>query len=273
MSHRFVFGLVLLLAALSVMTTGRRTTGEPQSGVFAHEAHVASTRAEVKKRRIVVFGGHTEDPSFGCGGLIARLTKAGHEVLIASASCNRADRKIGDEPEAEVRRREATQACKLLGATPHFLEYEQRTLIADEATLEMVSTWLKQVKPDIVVTHWPLDTNSSHHVMSSLVWQSYLHDRKWSLYFFENLTDYQTVAFTPDLFLDIGDVHDLKKEACYCHQSLKPERFWFDQEDVHRRRGEESRVRYAEAFVLAEPLAGRAVLPVPFLKKRTGSSE
>lgn len=273
MSHRFVFGLVLLLAALYLTTTGRRTTGGPQSGVFANEAHVASSRAEVKKRRIVVFGGHTEDPAFGCGGLIARLTKAGHEVLVASASCIHADRKIGTEPEAEVRRRETTQACKILGATPHFLEYGQKTLIADEATLEMVSSWFKAVKPDIVVTHWPLDTNPNHHVASSLVWQSYLHDKKWSLYFFENLTDYQTVAFTPDLFLDIGEVRDLKKEACFSHQSLKPERFWFDQEDVHRRRGEECRVRYAESFVLAEPLAGRAVLPVPFLKKRNSTAE
>ena len=42
---------------------------------------------------------------------------------------------------------------------------------------------------------------------------------------------------------------------------------WFDHEDMHRLRGERCGVRYAEAYVLAEQLPGRAVLPVHFRKK------
>jgi LmbE family N-acetylglucosaminyl deacetylase len=78
-------------------------------------------------------------------------------------------------------------------------------------------------------------------------------------------------GFRPDLFLDIADVRDLKKEACFCHKSQSPEGFWAVHEDMHRRRGEESGVRYAEAFVLAEPLVGKALLPVAFLKKKSAS--
>jgi len=44
-------------------------------------------------------------PSPAMVGLIALLTREGHEVIVAYATCFRGDRKIGDEPEAVVRRR------------------------------------------------------------------------------------------------------------------------------------------------------------------------
>ena len=60
-----------------------------------------------------------------------------------------------------------------------------------------MSAWLDEVKPDIVVTHWPLDTHPNHHVVSSLVWQCYKRQGGWNLYFFEVMTDQQTLAFGP----------------------------------------------------------------------------
>lgn len=259
---------LVLLPVLVIIAASQANTVWRQSGVLANEPAVATPSAETKKLRIVVFSGHPDDPESGCGGLIARLTKAGHEVVAAYATCFRGDRKVGNEPEAVVRRREATAACKVLGAVPHFFDYAHEKLVADEATLETVSSWLKQVQPDIVVTHWPLDTHPNHHVTSCLVWQTYLRDKKWSLYFFEVMTDRQTIGFRPNLFLDLAEVRDLKKEACLCHQSQSPEAFWAVHEDMHRRRGEECGVRHAEAFILAEPLPARALLPVSFLKKK-----
>jgi hypothetical protein len=56
--------------------------------------------ASVKRLRVVVFGAHPDDPESGCGGLIALLTKEGHEVTAAYATCFRGDRKIGvSQPE------------------------------------------------------------------------------------------------------------------------------------------------------------------------------
>lgn len=67
-----------------------------------------------QKLRVVVLGGHPDDPESGCGGLIAILAQAGHDVRVGYTTCFRGDRKIGGEPEAIVRRREATAACKIL---------------------------------------------------------------------------------------------------------------------------------------------------------------
>jgi LmbE family N-acetylglucosaminyl deacetylase len=263
MFARYSFGLVLALVILACST--EFATRQSQSS--ANEPAATNPAAEGQPLRIVVFGGHPDDPETGCGGLGARLTQAGHTVLIAYATCYRGDRKIGDEPEATVRRREATAACKELGATPHFFDYAHEKLFADEATLDTVASWLKEVQPDIVTTHWPLDTHPNHHVTSSLVWQAYLRERKWNLYFFEVMTDRQSLDFRPDLYLDIADVRDRKKDACFCHQSQNPEAFWAVHEDMHRRRGRECGAQFAEAFRLAEPLQGRPLIPLPLLQK------
>src|SRR6516164_8452939 len=76
-----------------------------------------------KGLRVVVFGGHPDDPESGAGGLIATLAKQGHEVLCAYGTTFRGDRRFFDRPEAEVRRAEAVAACKVLGATPRFFPY------------------------------------------------------------------------------------------------------------------------------------------------------
>jgi LmbE family N-acetylglucosaminyl deacetylase len=220
-----------------------------------------------KKLKIVIFGGHPDDPESGAGGLIAALTQQGHEVICAYGTTFRGDRRFFGRPEGEVRREEATAACEVLGAKPKFFPYAHEKLVADEATLKEFSSWLAQVKPDIVVTHWPLDTHPNHHAVSSLIWQCYQRRGGWSLYFFEVMTGQQTIGFAPDLFLDIGPVRDLKKRSLDKHQSQNPEEIWQVHERMHRRRGAECGVEHAEAYQLVETKDGCALLPVPFRQK------
>ena len=224
-----------------------------------------------KKLRVVVFGGHPDDPESGAGGLIALLTGQGHEVICAYGACFRGDRRCFDRPEAEVRREEASAACRVLGAKAKFFPYAAESFIADEATWKNVSSWLEEVKPDIVVTHWPLDTHPNHHVVSSLVWRAYQRKGGWNLYFLEVMTDQQTLGFTPELFLDIEHVRDLKKRALDEHKSQLPEEIWKVHERMHRRRGAESGVEFAEAYRLVEAKEGCPLLPVKFLSRRTST--
>jgi LmbE family N-acetylglucosaminyl deacetylase len=248
------YTLVLaLLAGVSESSPPTKSGSRPTVG-----------KGETRKLRVVVFGAHPDDPESGCGGLIALLTKAGHEVIVGYATCYRGERKIGKEPEGMVRRREAAAACRTLGATPHFFDYAHEKLAADSATLKAVADWLKKVQPDIVLTHWPLDTHPNHHVTSSLVWQCYLRESTWSLYFFEVETDLQTMNFRPELYLPIENVRGKKQEALNCHRSQQPDAIWTLHDTMHRRRGDESGVKYAEAYLLASPQKGRARLPVEF---------
>ena len=228
----------------------------------------SSRSVPAKKLRVVVLGAHPDDPESGCGGLIARLAQAEHEVFVGYLTCYRGDRKIGKEPEAKVRKREALAACQALGARPHFFDYAHEKLYADEATIEAIAAWLKKLRPDIVVTHWPLDTHPNHHVTSSLVWQCYLREGNWGLYFYEVMTDQQSLNFRPDLYLDIESVRALKRRALECHESQKPDAIWEVHEAMHRRRGAEAGVKYAEAYLRADSAKDRAKLPVLFLSPK-----
>jgi LmbE family N-acetylglucosaminyl deacetylase len=221
------------------------------------------------KQRVVVFGGHPDDPESGAGGLIATLTRQGHEVICAYGTTFRGDRQFFGRPEREVRTEEAIAACKVLGARPKFFPYAHEKLVADEVTLKEVKAWLATVKPDIVVAHWPLDTHPNHHAVSSLVWQCYEREGGWNLYFFEVMTDQQTIGFNPDLYLDIAPVRDVKKRSLEEHKSQVPEEIWTVHERMHRRRGAECGAEFAEAFTLVEAKAGRPLLPVKFLSNKS----
>jgi N-acetylglucosamine malate deacetylase 1 len=212
--------------------------------------------------KVVVFGGHPDDPESGCGGLIGTLTAAGHKVHVGYATCFRGDRKINGQPEADVRQHEAAEACRILGARPHFFPYAHEKLVADQATLDAVSDWLKEVQPDVVITHWPLDMHPNHHVASSLIWQCYQRQGGWNLYFFEVMTGSQTLAFHPDLYLDLAPVFEKKKACLDAHTSQNPASIWDSHEKMHLARGQECGVERAEAYLLLEPKPGVKLLPV-----------
>lgn len=221
-----------------------------------------------KKLRIVFFGAHCDDNETGAGGLMATLAKAGHEVISAYGTTYRGNRKINDEPEDIVRRRESTAACKILGATPKFFDYAHENLWADPPTLKTVSAWFEQVEPDIVVAHWPLDSHPNHHVVSSLTWLCYKPKGGWNLYFYEVLTDEQSLGFRAELYLDIEPVRDIKKKAIECIKSQSDWNLWQSHEKMHCRRGAECGVEHAEAYFLVEAKPDCPLLPVQFLPKK-----
>jgi LmbE family N-acetylglucosaminyl deacetylase len=225
-------------------------------------------QSKAERLKIVVFGAHPDDPESGAGGLIASLRRQEHEVIVAYGTCFRGQRRFFGRPEAEIRRAEATSACQILGASSKFFPYAHENLTADPETVRAVATWLGEVKPDIVMTHWPLDTHPNHHAVSSLVWQCYERHGGWNLYFFEVLTNRQSIGFKPELYLDIEPVRDIKHTALSAHKSQNPDEIWRDHEEMHRVRGAECGRRFAEAYTLVEAKPGCPLLPIGFLKKR-----
>ena len=174
---------------------------------------------------------------------------------------------MGDPKRKSAAKRPGRPA-KSSGATAKFFPYDAATFVADQPAINAVAAWLDEVKPDIVVTHWPLDTHPNHHVTSSLVWQCYRKQGGWNLYFFEVETGLQSLAFHPELYLDVGAVRGAKEQACFCHKSQEPIVFWRIHDQMHRDRGRECGVQYAEAYTLVEAKANCPLLPVQFLSKR-----
>ena len=111
-------------------------------------------------------------------------------------------------------------------------------------------------KPDVVLTHWPIDGHRDHAVCGLLVVDAWRRlGRCFDLYYFEVMTGTQTQLFHPTDWVDITSVLEQKHKACYCHESQQLEEVMRDwHEPMERFRGIECRRTAAEAFVRhAEP--------------------
>ena len=258
-------------------------------GVF-HAAIFAEPPNKPAKLKVVFFGAHCDDNELGAGGLMRMLADQGHEVISAYATAFRRGRMIDGKPEDVVRRAESTAACKLLGATPFFFPYAHEDLekpFADKNTLQAILDWFNRTTPDIVVAQWPLDTHPNHQVVGMATWMAYDHAGRiwgaeganavkakhgWNLYYYEVNTftkseDVETVAFTPNVYLDVGKVRQCKKLAVDCLASQSPASLWAIHDNMHAQRGRQCGVEHAEAFLLVEAKPGCPLLPLSVLKE------
>ncbi|HVW98326.1 MAG TPA: PIG-L deacetylase family protein [Mucilaginibacter sp.] len=212
----------------------------------------ASPGTQGTKKKIVCVGAHPDDPESGCGGTLARLAAEGHEVTIIYLTTGEAGiANASHQDAANTRRQEAINACKIINAKPVFAGQIDGATIADNNTLSHLHTLITSEQPDVVFTHWPVDSHKDHQIASLLTIQTWLHaTQKFALYFFEVCAGEQTMLFNPTDYVDIGGTQEQKKKAVYCHVSQDPPGIYAcghtAMEDF---RGREAGVSAAEAFV------------------------
>lgn len=207
---------------------------------------------KVQKKKIVCVGGHPDDPESGCGGSLAVFTNAGHDVTVIYLTTGEAgiEGKSHDEAAA-IRKQEAINACKILRAKPVFAGQVDGDSLLNNEWVGKMHDLINNEKPDIVFTHWPLDSHKDHQVASILTIQSWMRTRnKWELYFFEVCIGEQTAIFHPTDYIDISATQEQKRKAVYCHTSQDPPGIYScGHSSMEDFRGREMGVKAAEAFV------------------------
>jgi LmbE family N-acetylglucosaminyl deacetylase len=179
----------------------------------------AKTTARLLK--IVCVGGHPDDPESGCGGTLARYAEQGHQVTLLYLTRGEAGipGKTHDEA-AKIRTVEALEACKILNAKPLFAGQIDGSTEYNKTRLQEFSKLLMAEKPDIVFTHWPLDSHPDHQVASLLTTNTWMmHQQPFELYFYEVCSGDQTMVFAPTDFVDISTTVEKKKAAFFAHKS------------------------------------------------------
>lgn len=212
----------------------------------------AQTNAADNKKKIVCLGGHPDDPESGCGGTLAVLRKAGHEVTIIYLTAGEAGIEgLSHDKAAAIRKAEAIQACKILDTKYIFAGQIDGDTIMNNEWLQKVKQIIADEKPDILFTHWPIDAHKDHQVASLLAIQSWVRlGKKFALYFFEACTGMQTFIFHPTDYVDISETQEQKRKALYCHVSQDPPSIYQCGHAVLEDfRGREMGVKAAEAFV------------------------
>ncbi len=209
------------------------------------------SQAVKRKLKIVVAGAHPDDPETGCGGTIARYSHLGHEVSVIYLTRGEAGIEGKSHQEAAtIRTAEAQKACEILKARPVFAGQIDGSSEVTPARYDDFRKILEAEKPDLVFTHWPLDTHRDHRAISLLVYDSWLAGgRKFVLFYFEVLTGDQTSHFWPTHYVDITETEARKHAACFAHLSQGPAEFYRYHDQMNHFRGLECGRKYAEAFI------------------------
>jgi N-acetylglucosamine malate deacetylase 1 len=237
----------------------------PAASLLGSESGLLASReqtvAPAKKLKIVVTGGHPGDPECGCGGTVARYTDAGHEAVLLYL--NRGEGYCGEnDPKdcGKIRTSEAEKACAILKARPVFAGQFDGKAIVDPPHYDEFSRLLLDQQPDVVFTHWPMDSHRDHRAISALVLEAWLASkkRKFALYYYEVAED--TLLFSATDFVDTSDVASRHHAACYAHASQQPDKWFPLQMEIARYHGLQNGCAQAEAFFRVSQGA-RNVLP------------
>jgi LmbE family N-acetylglucosaminyl deacetylase len=202
----------------------------------------------MESKSILVFGAHPDDLEIGMGGTIAKLSAMGYEVqpIIATLpNFVKSDTKEG-------RKTESMSSAKVMGCKPPvFLDLSPDEMIFGRKFISLIDSLVTKYRPDSVFTQWYGDSHQDHQILTKSV-ISACRDQ-------DNLFMYETTipggitenSFRPQLFVDISDTLDTKKNALECFESqfLRCGEIWIPA--IIGRcsyRGYQINSKYAEAF-------------------------
>jgi LmbE family N-acetylglucosaminyl deacetylase len=200
------------------------------------------------KRSIVAFGAHPDDIEIGMGATVAKLVGLGYDVNLVVATLP----NFVATDTKEDRRREATMSAKVMGCkAPEFLDLAPDEVIVGRKFVTLIDKLIKKYDPEAVFTQWIGDSHQDHQALTRAVIAA---SRD-----VDNLFMYETTipggitenAFRPQLFVDVTQTLDIKRNAldCFDSQKIRCGPVWIDAL-VGRcsYRGYQMNTKYAEAY-------------------------
>src|SRR5205807_245574 len=146
---------------------------------------VAAESPSSRKLKIVVSGAHPDDPESAAGGTMARYADLGHDVV--ALYLTRGEAGIRDklhEQAAAIRTAESKKACDILKARPVFAGQIDGSTEINSARYDDFRKVLETERPDVVFTHWPIDTHRDHRAASLLTYDAWLRlNKPFALYY------------------------------------------------------------------------------------------
>lgn len=203
-------------------------------------------------RKALVIGAHPDDPETIAGGTMLVLKNQGCEVVSVYLTAGEAGIPgKSHEEAAAIRRRESDEACRMMGVRHIFAgQVDGETEVTKERYTQLREI-IEREKPDVVFTHWPIDSHRDHRVCSVLVYDAWrLTGHSFDLYYAEAMSGLQSQCFTPTDYVDISATVKAKHQACMCHASQGMDEVLDKWHKVMERfRGIEYHCEAAEAFV------------------------
>ena len=167
-------------------------------------------------RSVLVVAPHPDDESVGAGGTIRLLADAGASVTVLFATSGEATIGAPDEPEevSSRRRSEAMAACRLLGATPRFLDHPDGGLsAATESLAREMGAAVGELRPEAVFLPWFADGHPDHEACTVALAKSGI-DPRVEIWGFETWT-----PLPANRVVDITPAIGAKRAAVAAHST------------------------------------------------------
>jgi LmbE family N-acetylglucosaminyl deacetylase len=233
--------------------------------VAAHSPPLAAAAGEAGRQlKVLCVGGHPDDPESGCAGTLSRYAELGHSAKVLYLT--RGERGIhgtGLDEAGKIRTAECETACQLMGVRPRFFGQIDGATEMTRAHVDAMTRLFAEEQPDVLFTHWPVDTHMDHQVASILAIRAWMATgERPNLYFFEVNTGSQSQGFLPNTYVDVTPVLEKKKAALFAHVSQDGKGIWREHHEIIAQwRGREAGVPAAEAFVHLDRNRPNAKLP------------
>jgi bacillithiol biosynthesis deacetylase BshB1 len=225
---------------------------------------------------LLVFGPHPDDLELGLGGTIARHTAAGKVVGL----CDLTAGELGSNGTPDVRRREAEDAARVLGAAwRENLGWPDGGILPTAEHIRSVVDLVRRHRPRAVAVPYWEDRHPDHgaasRVLDLAIFRSGLrrYDTgaeawrpEWICYYFINN------AAPASFVIDVSAHYAAKREALACHRSqfapsgdsavatrLTAATFTQLIESRDAQFGAQIGVAFAEGVVVREPIARRSL--------------
>ena len=216
--------------------------------------------------KVLAIGAHPDDVEILCAGTMAKFAKQGHDVFICHVcDGNKGSNIYSSEELAKMRRNEALESAKLIGAASMYAGMSDGEVVLDLEARVKIMDVLRQADPDLIITNGPNDYHADHINVSKLVFEAtYLANLKlWKtdyppttrlpyLYYMDNVAG---VNFVPEEYVDITETIEVKVEMM---MKMKSQLGWLKEmhncdsaefiKTVAKFRGVQAGVEYAEAF-------------------------
>lgn len=231
-----------------------------------------------QSRTLLVVGAHAADFVWRAAGIIAVVTKHGGRASVVALTYGERGEsgELWKEPNQTVenvkriRHEEVTHAAEILGATFHCFDLGDYPLQIDAHVLERLTLLIRELAPDVIITHTERDPFNPDHPLASAAVQrasilasgsgvasGFSTIKPAELFLFEPHQP-EHCGFVPTTFVDISAVFPLKQQAMeamasqsYLHQY---------QTEIAKYRANHARrisgrtdIQYAEAFQRVTP--------------------
>ncbi|OGW17818.1 MAG: hypothetical protein A3G93_02750 [Nitrospinae bacterium RIFCSPLOWO2_12_FULL_45_22] len=194
---------------------------------------------------ILALGSHPDDIEFGCAGTLLRFSQKGHAVYLMVLTYG----EMGGEKEQRCQ--EQMVSSRILRAQDVFWGgYADTGINLNNGLITHVERVLARIRPDFIFVNYFEDTHQDHRYLAQATISATRYIK--NVLFYEVPT---TQNFTPNVFVEIGDVLEQKMSSLEAHTSqvLKTNIEDMSISEIARScanfRGIQGRVKHAEGFV------------------------